>query len=121
MVPGIDVDAGVLSLDWLRERAWAVVQPRYLVRLEKLIDAFAAAQARQNGSADLSDVARAAAEGRVATLLLEAGRSIPGRIDAGTGAFSNAELDDPRIDDALDDLGRQIGRASCRERVCQYV
>src|SRR3546814_8524860 len=87
MEPGIDVDAGVLSLDELRERAWAVVQPRYLDRLEKLIDAFAAAQARQNGSADLSDVARAAAEGRVATLLLEAGRSIPGRIDAGTGAF----------------------------------
>src|SRR3546814_14650108 len=72
------------------------------------IDAFAAAQARQNGSADLSDVARAAAEGRVATLLLEAGRSIPGRIDAGTGAFSNAELDDPRIDDGLDDLGEQV-------------
>src|SRR3546814_13252744 len=102
MEPGIDVDAGVLSLDELRERAWAVVQPRYLDRLEKLIDAFAAAQARQNGSADLSDVARAAAEGRVATLLLEAGRSIPGRIDAGTGAVSNAELDDPRIGDALD-------------------
>src|SRR3546814_20392887 len=90
MEPGIDVDAGVLSLDELRERAWAVVQPRYLDRLEKLIDAFAAAQARQNGSADLSDVARAAAEGRVAPLLLEPRRSIPGRVPSGPGGVSTA-------------------------------
>src|SRR3546814_8078301 len=97
MEPGIDDDAGVLSLDELRERAWAVVPPRYLDRLEKLIDAFAAAQARQNGRADLSDLARAAADGRVATLLMEARRSLPGRIDAGSGALSNAQLDDPRL------------------------
>src|SRR3546814_13527644 len=98
MEPGIDVDAGVLALAELRERAWAVVQPRYLDRLEKLIDAFAAAQARQNGRADLSDVARAAAEGRVATLLMEAGGSIPGRIEPGTGSFSTTELDQPRTE-----------------------
>ena len=111
MDASLDVDASQLSLDELRERAWAVVQPRYLERLAGLIDAFAAAQARQQGSADLSDVARAATEGRVATLLLEADRHIPGRIDADTGALVEARLDDPRIDDMLDDLGERVLRS----------
>lgn len=111
MDASLDVDASQLSLDELRERAWAVVQPRYLERLAGLIDAFAAAQTRQQGSADLSDVARAATEGRVATLLLEADRHIPGRIDADTGALVEARLDDPRIDDMLDDLGERVLRS----------
>ena len=63
------------------------------------------------GGVDLSDVARAATEGRVATLLLEADRHIPGRIDADTGALVEARLDDPRIDDMLDDLGERVLRS----------
>ncbi len=110
MSTAIDVDAAVLSLEELRERAWSLVQPFYLERLAGLIDSFGAAQAKQNGSGDLSDVARAAAEGRVATLLLEAERSIPGRLDTTTGAVSTAELHDPQVDDALDDLGEQVLR-----------
>ncbi|WP_308645837.1 baeRF3 domain-containing protein [Ottowia beijingensis] len=39
MDASLDVDASQLSLDELRERAWAVVQPRYLERLAGLIDA----------------------------------------------------------------------------------
>ena len=107
----IDVDPAVLSVDELRERAWSLIQPVYLDRLASLIDSFAAAQAKQHGSADLSDVARAATEGRVATLLLEADRSIPGRIDAKTGALSDSELSDPQTDDALDDLGERVLRS----------
>ncbi|MBK6867274.1 MAG: hypothetical protein IPG98_04790 [Burkholderiales bacterium] len=111
MDASLDVDASQLSLDELRERAWTLVQPRYLDRLASLIDAFAAAEAKQQGSGDLSDVARAATEGRVATLLLEADRHIPGRIDAETGALTDVKLDDPRIDDMLDDLGERVLRS----------
>src|SRR3546814_13034444 len=95
MEPVIDVDAGVLSLDELRERAWAVVQLRSLDRLEKLIDAFAAAQARQNCSADHYDVAQAEAEGRFDTLLLAAARSTPGRIAPGSDGLSLPERHHP--------------------------
>ena len=108
---GIDVDAGVLSLAELRERAWALVLPVYLGRLARLTDAFADAQAKQHGSGDLSDVARAAVQGRVATLLLEADRSIPGRIDADSGALSVGEPGDALVDDVLDDLGEQVLRS----------
>lgn len=104
----IDVDPAALSMEELCKRAWTVVQPTYLKRLAGLVESFGNAQAAQHGSGDLSDVARAAAQGRVATLLLDAERSIPGRMDPETGAVSDAPLGDPRVDDALDDLGEQV-------------
>jgi hypothetical protein len=42
--------------------------------------------------------------GRVATLQIEAGREIPGRIDAATGDIQLHNLTHPEVDDVLDDL-----------------
>lgn len=106
----ISVNPKVLSIDELRVRAWALVQPYYLDRLARLIEAFGAAQANGSGSTDLAGVAGAALEGRIATLLLEADREIPGRIDAITGAVAHDKLDNPEIDDLLDDLGERVLR-----------
>jgi len=50
-------------------------------------------------------VAEAVVGGRVATLLIEAGREIPGRIDTATGSIHFGDLAEPDIDDVLDDLG----------------
>ena len=106
----IDVNPKVLSIDELRARAWARVQPHYLDRLARLIETFGTSQANRSGSADLVDIARAVVEGRIATLLLEADREIPGRIDAVTGAVAHGRLDNPQIDDLLDDLGEWVLR-----------
>jgi hypothetical protein len=46
--------------------------------------------------------------GRVETLLIEADRQIPGRIDAATGALELGELTHPDVDDILDDLGALV-------------
>jgi hypothetical protein len=43
--------------------------------------------------------------GRVATLLIEADREVPGRIDAATGDIEFEDLPYPEVDDVLDDLG----------------
>ena len=107
---GIDANVKSLSTEDLRERAWSLFQPLYLERLARLVEAFGAAQAKQQGSADLSDVARAAVQGRVATLLLQADRQLPGRLDAQSGAISQGELSDPQTDDLLDDLGEAVLR-----------
>jgi hypothetical protein len=62
------------------------------------------------GSADLSDVARAAVAGRVATLLVEADRVIPGRIDPVTGSIDSGDLADPDVNDKLNDLAEIVLR-----------
>jgi hypothetical protein len=41
----------------------------------------------------------------VATLLIEAGREIPGRVNAETGEIESDDLAHPEVDDVLDDLG----------------
>ena len=43
--------------------------------------------------------------GRVATLLIEAHREVPGRINAATGDIAFDDLAHPEVDDVLDDLG----------------
>ena len=46
--------------------------------------------------------------GRIATLLIEADRQIPGTLDDATGAITLDELANPEVDDLLDDLGERV-------------
>ena len=108
MAVGIEIHPDALSLDALRERAWQAVEPRYLARLAGLIEQFGAAQSKDLGSDDLAQAAEAAVAGRVATLLIEADRQTPGRIDAATGQIAFADLANPEVDDLLDDLGELV-------------
>ena len=104
----IDVNPDAMSPDTLRERAWQLIQPHYLNRLSGLIDAYGVAKGKTQGSELLDDIAKAAVEGRVATLLIEADRLIPGTIDAASGKVSMDKLGDPSVDDLLDDLGELV-------------
>jgi hypothetical protein len=87
LAEGIDVHPDALSLDALRERAWRILEPHYLARLAGLVEMFGAARSRELGAEDPEEVAEGAANGRVATLLIE------------------AERGDPATDERLDDIG----------------
>ena len=111
MKEAIDVHPDSVSLDALRERAWQLVQPYYLERLAGLVEAFGKAAANAQGSEALGAIAKAATEGRIATLLIEADRLIPGTIDVTGGKIFPGELADPEVDDVLDDLGERVLKA----------
>jgi hypothetical protein len=70
-----------------------------------LIDQFGALSAEDRSGADLAEIARAAATGRIATLLIEADRVVPGHFGSQTGAIEFAPLDNPGVDDLLDSVG----------------
>ncbi len=105
---GIDTHSSSLSVEELRARAWRVIEPYYLARLAKLTESFGEAQSRELGTGDLAQAMRAAVAGRVSTLLLEADRLIPGRMDTTTGEIEFAELASPAVGDLLDDLGELV-------------
>lgn len=105
---------GLSSLDELRERAWKIIEPRYLARIDTLVGEFASARSRGLGDDELEEVARAIVGGRVGTLLIEARREIPGRVDGATGAIELDDLDHPEVDDVLDDLGALTRRMGGR-------
>jgi hypothetical protein len=105
---GIDIHPDALSVDALRDRAWGVVEPHYDARLARLAEEFGRAKAKGLGADELALVAEAAVAGRVARLLIEADRQIPGRMDAATGRIELDNLAHPEVDDLLDDLGELV-------------
>jgi hypothetical protein len=108
MPQGLMVNPQALTPDALRQRAGDVAAPVQMAQQAGWRDAYATAKAKGLGSEDLSQVARAAVAGRVATLLVEAERQMAGRIDASTGRIDPAEIGNPRVDDVLDDLGTLV-------------
>jgi hypothetical protein len=110
LADGLDINPSALECDDLRQRAWKVIEPSYLARLAALTDTFQHARARGEGADDLADVAAAAVAGRVAALLVEADREIPGRVDPQTGRIALGELADPTVDDLLDDIAEHVIR-----------
>jgi hypothetical protein len=107
---GVEVNPEALSAEELRAQVWKAVEPQYLERLARLCEDFRTAYSRRKGTADLSDAARAAVEGRLATLLVEADRLIPGKMDPATGAIHPGAPGEPGVDDLLDDLAEAVLR-----------
>jgi len=134
MAEGIMVNSEALKLDQLRAEAWKIVEPIYLQRLAKMVDAYQVARSRDLGSDDLAQVVEAATAGRVGILLVEDDRQIPGKIDPATGRIESdgladstvrwdlrerqrkagqslpGDLSDPEVDDVLDDLAELVLR-----------
>lgn len=109
LAAGVESDPEAMSVGQIREAAWRAVEPQYLERLAQLSGTFASRVAHQQAMSDLADAARAAVEGRVSHLLLEADRVVPGRIDP-AGRISDGSLDDPDVGDMLDDLAEVVLR-----------
>lgn len=102
----IDIHPDALSSrDELCKRAWQLMEPRYLARLAALVEEFGNARSQGLGDDELAPIAMAVVGGRVATLLIEARREIPGRINAATGEIELGNVTHPGVDDVLDDLG----------------
>ncbi len=108
---GIEGSPDAVSADTLRSQGWRVMEPQYLARLARLTEAFGGAKPHDLSSDDIGQVGEAAIGGRVATLLVEADRRIPGRLDGATGAIETRDLTNADIDDVLDDLSEAVLQA----------
>lgn len=108
MEQGIEINPEALKNGSLHERAWSVFEPQIHERIEKLIGDFEEAGSKGLGSGDLEQVAAAAVEGKVASLLIDNDVQIPGKVDPATGAVLLDELADPEVDDLLDDIGEIV-------------
>lgn len=100
----------VMDTDTLRTRAWEVMEPMYLARLAHLVDTFNEGFAKGLGSDDVIAVAKAAAAGRVGTMLVDANKRVPGRIADDAGHVEFDDLHRPTHGDILDDLGEFVLR-----------
>ncbi len=106
---GIKFNPGAITIDNLKEKAWEIMEPEYLEKMEQIVDKYELARAGNKGSDDLNEVSVAAVEGRIDTLLIEADRMIAKRItNLETGNTQNKDLKNPRVDDLLDDMSELV-------------
>ena len=106
---GIAINPSSVSIDKLTDMAWEIMKPEYLLKLDNLVDRFRQAKGHGKGSDDLKEVAVAAVEGRVDTLLVEADLLIAVRItNLVTGNTQKRDLENPKVDDLLDDMGELV-------------
>jgi hypothetical protein len=105
---GIEIDPSAADVEELRRLAWERVEPVYLARLATLIQRHELGKSRQLASDDVAEVAAATLAGRVGTLLVEADRQIPGRIDRDTARVQPGDLANPEIGDVLNDLAELV-------------
>lgn len=108
MSEGIKIAFDALSIKELSENAWEQIEPIYLERTNKIVDTFEEARSKSLASDDLGEIARAAWEKRISTLLIESDRIIPGKVNTRDGMLSMGELEHPEYDDVLDDLAEMV-------------
>jgi len=106
---GVAKNPSSVSPNQLANMAWEIMEPEYNLKLERLVDRFEQARANGKGSDDYKEVAVAAVEGRVDTLLVEADRIIAVRVtNQVTGNTQKKDLSNPKVDDLLDDMGELV-------------
>ncbi|MEI7922359.1 MAG: hypothetical protein WCJ40_10655 [Planctomycetota bacterium] len=109
---GVSTGPASLTISELRDHAYCVIKIHQHALIQAQLDDVESAKAQEKGSTDLSEISRAAVAGRVATLLIDADRTIPGKIDPATGEIHTTDFDQSKADDILDDLMEIVFRAS---------
>lgn len=106
---GIQVNPSSVPKEKLAKMAWEVMEPAYLDILKNQAEQYEEAKAAGKGTDNYKELAVAAVEGRIATLIVEADRIIAARItNLVTGNTQKKDMDNPRVDDLLDDMGELV-------------
>jgi len=105
---GIRMNYDILTVDRLKEAVWEIIEPIYLNKTKEVVTRFQEARARFNGSDDLAQIARACAENRVDTIILEADRLIPGRIKLESGTIEEGDKDLLQYGDLLNNMAEIV-------------
>ena len=100
MKEGISKDPQSMDEKELRDLAWKIMEPKFNENLEKANDRFELSKSRELASEDISEIARAARDMRIDTLLVNLNKTVPGHIDT----ESEKLLDENGSGDMLNDL-----------------
>lgn len=97
---GIDQSFDSLNLNEIQKKSQKIIET---INTEKINEIFESLD-----SSDLGEVAKAAFESRVDTLLISEDKIVPGKIDTKTGEILYGDISSPDYDDVLDDLAELV-------------
>jgi len=108
MKEGIETSPDALNKEQLRESAWNIVLSSFLAKTKILVEAFQAAQASGKGSDFPEDIADAVFLKKVKSLMVEDGKTIPGKFDETTGKLKFGVSDQAGYGNVLDALIKNV-------------
>lgn len=109
---GIIGNPEAMTIDALREEAWSIIAPLYESKATELADQYRYCEVAGKGSDNLHEIARALAHGRVGKLILEQDRNIPGRVMLDSGVILFSDIQNPHVNDLLDDFADIVSQKS---------
>lgn len=104
LTQGINGDPSTLSLEELRVHCAKLMDHSHEDRIVESLNRYGVAVGQGRAAEQLADIAKAAFEGRVALLLVEAERQVPGHLDMEKGRLLIDETGDEQVPDVLDEL-----------------
>ena len=113
---GINASPATLEKEQLIGKAYEFIEHINSIKKQELAQSYRKAEAESLGSSDIPEVSMSAYENRVETILIEADKIIPGKIDT-AGEVILGDIDDPHCDDILDDLAALV----LRKRGCVVI
>jgi len=108
MKEGIRGFYNAFNMEELKAKVWELIEPIYAAKHQNLTDNYNNAKANALGSDDLAKVALAVIENRVETIILEAEKIIPGKVNLELGTVKFGNLEDTGTEDVLDDLAEFV-------------
>ncbi|MBK5210945.1 MAG: hypothetical protein JJE36_01260 [Coriobacteriia bacterium] len=107
---GIEADPASLTGEEMREQATKIIE-RHRIEFEgEILDRFNTVYGHGGSSSDIAEIAHAAVDGRVWTLLMESGRTVRGTLDEKTGSVEYLDEEDaPELLEQLAEMSIRNG------------
>jgi hypothetical protein len=105
---GINHSDKELTEKKVRKEAWDVVKPRYKEEIKKIIDTYNHAHSKGLASDNINEIGKKAIAANVDTAIIQAEKTIAGKLNKQDGTIIAGKIKDPMYDDVLDDLAEVI-------------
>jgi len=104
----VNVDPRLIATEELRMRSWEVLEPRWTGQINDAVARYEEYHSKGLGEDDPYLIAKAAAAGRVWTLLLDSERQYPGSLDPATGRIVPSKEGAESAGDVLEELAMLV-------------
>lgn len=105
---GIEMASSNIDINVMKAKAWDVMLPQYLKRLDGLLDRYGVSHGQGLATDQLEEIGSSATGNRVATLLVEADRDIPALMDSQDGSLMPAKEQGSNAPDLLEELSIRV-------------
>lgn len=105
---GINESPKTLVKRQMKNRVWEIMEPIYMEKIKNNIDIFNSNLGKGLASDNINETAKAAIGGRIEKLIIEKDKIVPGKLDLKTAKIIEGEINDPGIDDVIDDIAEIV-------------